>query len=140
MDDRADHRLSGDDVLTCRRDRTLKSGESVVVLELDTETYCSRWSVAVAASIACDVSINVRIGETCNAEPYEVKLLTTLTAAQNNKLIDAAWINTGLARRIRVVVSHNGGADAVINAKVIADRQAGTAIGVTVLPGTQVVV
>ncbi len=139
MDDLADDRFPNDDVITCRRDkRSLRAGDSVVALELDTQTYCARWSIAVAATVACDVSLSVRIGETCDAEPYEVKLITSIDAGQAAKLIDAAWIFTGLARRIRVTVSHSGSMQCTVTVKVIADRQA-VAPDVVTMPGTQVV-
>lgn len=140
MDDRADDRFpaSSDDVITCQRDRVVDPSGGAVLLELDTQTYCTRWTVTLSVSVPCDVNLSIRIGETCEAEPYETKTVTTIDAAKTNRLIDVVWIFTGLAKRVRVHATHTASVSAVVQAKVIADRQAVTP-DVVVMPGTKVV-
>jgi hypothetical protein len=139
VDDRADDRFpASDDVITCQRDRVVDPSGGAVLLELDTQTYCSRWTIALSASVPCDVAATIRIGESCEAEPYEVKTSTTIDSWKANRLIDAVWIFTGLAHRIWLHVTHGASVSVNIQAKVIADRQAVTP-DVVVMPGTQVV-
>lgn len=137
-DVRADERLNDDgDVGVVSKDIYIGTGAQLAQLwTLDACTPASRWTLAVSAQQACTITWRLSFGDSADVLPYVVNGTTTITSAQINKRVAAAWINTGLMRFVRFEaaqsIAQNG---QQIGVRLTWDRQSVT-IGNTALPGT----